>query len=103
MSSTGYTTTFPSSCQLIDNALNDYANQTGIDLAGKAFAEKLELLSSPGAVLDLLEEQAKAFKEYRDGNRKLIGWLTPIVRALHVFSGVLGEAINFVGNLLPSV
>jgi hypothetical protein len=103
MSSTGYTTTCPSSCQLIENALSDYANQTGIDLTGKALAERLELLDSPDAILDLLEEQAKAFKEYREGNRKLIGWLTPVVRTLHVFSGVLGEVTNFVSNLLPSV
>jgi hypothetical protein len=51
---------------------------------------------SPRAILDLLEERAMAFKEYRDGNRKLTNWLSPVVQVLHTFAGVLGAATSLV-------
>jgi hypothetical protein len=81
-----------SNLQLILEALDDYAKQTGIDLSNNPFGDKLRSCESPGAILELLEGQAKAFKDYRDGNRKLIDWLSPVVKVLHSFSGVLDEA-----------
>ena len=85
-----------SNYQLIINALTNYADRTGIDLSKNPFAEKLQLSSSPDAILELLHDREKAFKEYREGNRKLINRLTPAVEVLHAFSGVLGEAVSLV-------
>ena len=91
MSSTDHTTTSHSNLQLIIDALVDYANQTGTDLSSNPFAEKIRRFNTPDAILELLQEREKAFKEYRDANRRLIDCLSPVVRVLHVFSGTLGE------------
>ena len=97
MSSTGQATSSSSNFQLIiDAALADYAKITGIDLTKNPFAEKIEHSNSPEAILELLQEREKAFKEYRDGNRRLISCLSPAVTILHAFSGILGEAVSLV-------
>ena len=84
----------PSNFQLIINAVADYAKQTGIDLVENPFAKKIELSNSPEDILELLQEREKAFKEYREGNRRLIACLTPAVTILHAFSRILGEAVS---------
>jgi hypothetical protein len=88
----------PANFQLIVNALAHYAELTGIYLPKNPFAEKLELLSSPDAILELLQEREKTFKEYRDGNRRLISCLSPVVHILSTFSESLGEAVSLVSN-----
>ena len=85
-------TNMSSNLQPILDALDDYAKQTGIDLSNNPFGDKLRSCESSGAILELLEGQAKAFKDYRDGNRKLIDWLSPVVEVIHKFSGILDEA-----------
>ena len=47
--------------------------------------------------LKLLEEKAKEFKDFRDGNRKLLNWLNPVVQVVHTLSTVLGASITLVG------
>jgi len=81
---------------ILDNALNDYTRQTGVDLAKYDFAKQLEDRVSPEDVLGLLSDKAGQFREYREGNRKLINWISPIVHVVHVLSGFLGEAISAV-------
>jgi len=99
ISSTGHSTVTPSNFQLVVDALGDYLNQTGIDLSQNPFAEKLQLSNTPNAILEILEEREKAFKEYRDGNRKLLSCLSPAVRVLHAFSGTLGGVIGLVSSI----
>lgn len=79
-------------------ALADYAEITGIDLAENPFAAVLEQSNSSEAILQLLQEREKAFKEYRDGNRRLINCLSPAVNVLQAFSGILGEAASLVSH-----
>jgi hypothetical protein len=76
---------------ILDTALSDYADQTGIDLATHPSAQTLQNCNSADAILDLLGDRAKQFQAYRDGNRKLINCLKPIVQVLHTVSGILGE------------
>src|SRR5579863_2457070 len=85
-----------SNFQLVMDALADYANQTGIDLSQNPFVEKLQQPTTPDSILELLQEREKSFKEYRNGNRKLISCLSPAVHVLHAFSGILGEAVSLV-------
>jgi hypothetical protein len=85
-----------SNTQLIINALADYTNITGIDLSTNSFAAKLELSNSSEGILQLLQEREKAFKEYRDGSRRLIYNLSSTVRVLQTFSGILGEVVSLV-------
>jgi hypothetical protein len=96
MSSTGQTTSSVSNIQLIVDALADYAKVTGIDLSKNQFSAALEQSSSPETILELLRERERAFKEYRDGNRRLISCLSPAVKVIQAFSGILGEAVNLV-------
>ncbi|KAH8996181.1 hypothetical protein EDB86DRAFT_3243480, partial [Lactarius hatsudake] len=81
---------------IFDAALADYANQIGIDPTKHPSADRLQACHSPDDVLKLLEEKANEFKDYRDGNRKLIDCLKPVVNVIHAFSGVLGGAVSFV-------
>ena len=85
-----------SNYQPIIDALADYADRTGIDLSTNPFADKLQDSSSPDAILELLYDREKAFKEYRNGSWRLIRPLSPAVRVLHAFSGVLGESVSLV-------
>ena len=91
----------PSNFQLIVDAFDDYAKQVGVDLAKNPLAETLRTCDSPNAVLELLQEKAQAFKDYRDGDRKLTSWLKPVVEVVHGFSGVLGQTISFVSQIPP--
>ena len=91
-------TSSTSNIQLITDALADYANITGIDLSNNPFAAAIERANSPGAILELLQEREKAFKDYREGDRKLIGCLSPAVNVIQAFSGILGEAVSLVSH-----
>jgi len=84
---------------IINDALADYANQTGVDLAQNRFAEKLRQEKTPDAILELLQEREKDFEEYRNGDRGLVNCLRPAVRVLHGFSGLLGQTIDIVSRI----
>jgi hypothetical protein len=79
---------------IIDAALADYTKLTGTDLSKTPFAIALEQSNSLDAVLRLLHEREKAFKEYRDDDRKLINCLSPAVKVLQAFSDIVGEAVG---------
>jgi hypothetical protein len=96
MSSTGQAISSTSNFQLIIDALADYAKITGIDLSNNPFAAMLEHSNSPEAILQLLQERERAFKEYRDGDRRLISCLSPMVNVLQAFSGILGDVVSLV-------
>ena len=82
---------------IFDKALADYYEQIGVELDKHPLTSTTDELRgrhhSPDNILGLLENKANAFKAYRDGNSKLINWLSPVVRAIHALSGVLGEAV----------
>jgi len=81
---------------IFDVALSDYSKQTSIDLSTHPFAQSLQNCDSPERILDLLGDKAKQFQAYRDGNRKLINCLKPVVQVLDTVSGILGEASSMV-------
>jgi hypothetical protein len=102
MSSTGQATSSTSSIQsIIEAALADYTKNTGIDLSKTPFAAAIEHSNSLEAILQLLHDRENAFKEYRDGNRKLINCLSPTVNVIQAFSGIIGEAVNLVSLSCP--
>jgi hypothetical protein len=86
---------------ILDKALADYHEQTGVEIDKHPFADELRGRDSPDNVLKLLEEKANAFKAYRDGNHKLIHWLSPVVQVIHTLSGVLGQtvSVNLMGRI----
>ena len=99
MSSTASTSTIHS---IIDAALADYIKLTGTDLSKTPFAIALEQSNSLEAVLQLLHEREKTFKEYREDDRKLIKCLSPAVKVVQAFSNVIGEAVGQVKPHMPS-
>ena len=96
MSVTGQATSSSSAIQSIIDALADYAKVTGIDLSKNPFATVIERSNTPEDILELLQEREKAFKEYRDENRRLISCLRPAVNVIQAFYGILGEAVSLV-------
>ena len=98
MPSIGQATSSTSNTQLIIDALADYVEITGIDLSKNSFEAALKQSNSPEAILQLLQGREKAFKEYRDGNRRLISCLSPAVNVIQAFSGILGEAVSLVSH-----
>jgi len=92
-----------SSIQLITDALVDYAKITGIDLSKNPFAATIERANSPSAILELLQEREKAFKDYREGNRRLINCLSPAVNVIQAFSGILGEVVSLVSHTVYAI
>jgi hypothetical protein len=88
---------------IFDAALADYLGQTGVDLSKDSFSEKLQTCQSVDAVFELLQDKAKQFKDYRNGDRKLISYLNPIVQVLYGFSSVLGGPASTVGVLSSSI
>jgi hypothetical protein len=96
-------TSSTSNIQLITDALVDYTNITGIELSKNPFAAAIERGDSPGAILELLQEREKAFKDYREGNRRLINCLSPAVNVIQAFSGILGEAVSLVSHIFNTV
>ena len=83
---------------IFDAALSDYATQTGIDLATYPFVQSLQNCPNPSAILKHLQERANQFRAYRDGNRKLINSLKPLVQVLNTLSGVLASAASMVSS-----
>ena len=98
MSSTEQAPSSNSNFRLIVDALADYVKLTGIDISNSPFAQRLEISNSPQAILELLEEREKEFKEYRDRNRKLIRSISPAVEVLHSLSGTLSQSVGLVSN-----
>jgi hypothetical protein len=92
------TTSSTSTIQSIIDALANYTKVTGIDLSKNPFAAAIERSNSPEAILELLQEREKTFKEYRDNNRRLTNCLTPAVKVIQAFSGILGEAVTLVSH-----
>ena len=81
---------------ILDRALADYQEQIGIQLDRHPFADELRGSDSPDKVLKLLEAKANAFKAYRDGNRELINWLSPVVQVINTLSSVIGQSVSVI-------
>ena len=79
---------------ILDKALDDYREQIGVELDKHPFADELQDRGSPDDILKLLEAKANAFRAYRNGNRKLLNWLSPVVQVINTLSGVIGQAVS---------
>ena len=89
----------PNFQSILDAALDNYHKQTGIDLTKHPSAKQLENCHSPDDIVELFMEREAALQGYRDKSRKLIDSLRPVVKAVHAFAGILGEAAGLVSNV----
>lgn len=80
---------------IFDAALKEYSQKTGKDIVTDPITARLRCCTSPDAVLDVLQEEAQAFNDFRNGNRKvqLVRKLKPTVDILLAIStsGILGN------------
>jgi hypothetical protein len=85
---------------IFNAALKEYSQKTGKDIVTDPITAKLRCCSSPDAVLNVLQEEAQAFNDFRNGNHKvqLMRKLKPTVNILLALSTseVLGNGIGTV-------
>jgi hypothetical protein len=85
---------------IFNAALNEYSQKTGKDIVTDPLTAKLQCCTSPDAVINVLQEEAQAFNDFRNGNRKvqLMRKLKPTVDILLALStnGALGNEIGSV-------
>jgi hypothetical protein len=83
---------------LFERALQDYENQTGTKLARHPLAEQLQSCNSVDTVLDVLQQQAQAFTEFRGSNGRIMKSLKSAVSVIHALSSsaTLSEVVSMV-------
>jgi hypothetical protein len=64
-------------------ALGLYKRKTGKELLDHPLATELKQCSSIDAILEILQGQASAFQRFRDGDQRLMKWISPIVGVLY--------------------
>ena len=83
---------------LFETALNEFEKRAGSNLTQHQIIDKLMNCESADSVIDVLQEQAEAFRNFRGDDGKLMTWLKRTVNVLYTLStsGVLGEGIGLV-------
>ena len=71
---------------LLQSAVTEYQNQTGIKLVEHPFARKLEGCDSAESVTALLQDQVRVFREFRGSDSKMMKFLKRAVSVLHMLS-----------------
>ncbi|KAH9169310.1 hypothetical protein EDB89DRAFT_1908729 [Lactarius sanguifluus] len=74
----------------LDAALGDYKKKTGKELLDHPLATELQRRDTVDAVLAVLQDQAKDFQQFKDGDQRLMKLIGPLTRVLFAFSGTLG-------------
>ena len=78
---------------LFEAALEDYKQQTGIELAKHPLAERLQECNTVESVTDILREQAQDFKEFREKD-KFLKPLKKVLTTLHKLTSATDFAQN---------
>jgi hypothetical protein len=89
---------------IFEAAAKEYKRLTKKDLQTHPFAAQFDRCDSPGAVLGIFQNQAQAFDQLRNGDERLMKWLSLTIHILFTFSATLGEGIGLVSfkTSLPS-
>ena len=83
---------------LFETALNEFEKRAGTNLVRHQIIDKLVNCESADSVVDILQEQAPTFRNFRGDDGKLMTWLKRTVNVLYTLStsGVLGGGIGLV-------
>ena len=79
---------------LFEAALEDYKQQTDIELAKHPLAERLQYYNTVESVTAILREQAQDFKEFREKD-KILKPLEKVLTVLHKLSSAANFARDF--------
>ena len=87
---------------LFDTALQSYEKQTGMKLIDHPLATQLENCHSVDSILDVLQQQARAFTQCRGDNGKVMKSVRRAVHVLHALSSstTLGEGVGLVCQMI---
>ena len=84
---------------LFETALNEFEKRAGTNLDQHPIIDKLVNCESADSIIDVLQEQAQAFRNFRGDDGKLMTWLKRTVNVLYALStsDVISGAISSVG------
>jgi hypothetical protein len=88
---------------LFEAALEDYKQQTGIELAKHPLAERLQDCDSVESVTAVLREQAQDFKEFHEKD-KVLKPLKQVLTVLHRLSSAIDfaqDVAHHIGLVCP--
>ena len=106
-STAGQTPRTPSSDlnSILDAALNEYKKTTGGGLLDHPLAKEVKKCDTIGAISAILQGQARQFRQFKDGDQRLMKWIDPMVDTLSTFSETLGGVASIVrpGNPVRSL
>ncbi|KAH9177925.1 hypothetical protein EDB89DRAFT_1931718 [Lactarius sanguifluus] len=78
---------------ILDAALSEYKKKSGKELLDHPLATEVQRCESVDAILAIIQGQAKAFQQFRDGDQRLMKWINPVVDVLFTFSATLSEGV----------
>ena len=81
---------------ILDAALKEYKKKTGVQLLEHPLAAQVEQCDSISAISAILEDQAREFQQFRDGDLRSMKWINPMVDYLSRFSETLGVVASIV-------
>ena len=98
MSSSPQTLTpIPNFKSILDAALSEYKTKTGKELLDNPLATEVQSCDTVDAVLAIVQDQAKAFQQFKDGDQRLIERIGPLTQVLFAFSGTFDvDAVGLV-------
>jgi hypothetical protein len=82
---------------LFDAAIHDYEKQTGMKLIEDPLARQLENCSSVDSIIAILQEQARAFTQFRRDDDKVMKPLKRVVQVTHALSTSLVSRVGLIG------
>jgi hypothetical protein len=85
---------------ILDAALGEYKTKTGNDLPTNSLAKELQACKSAEAVLDVIQREAKAFDNFREGDKRLMKWIGPSVDVLYTISATVGQGVGMVRTMI---
>ena len=80
----------------LSRALNEYKKKTGKPLLDHPLTTELQQCDSAHSIKAVFQGQAEAFQQFRDGDKRLMKWINPLVDVLSTFSDTIGEAAGIV-------
>ena len=83
---------------LFEAALEEFEKRAGTNLLQHQIIDKLVNCQSADSVIDVLQQEAQAFHNFRGDDGKLMTWLKRTVNVLYTLStsNVLNEGISLV-------
>jgi hypothetical protein len=81
---------------IFSTALKAYERHTKTDILAHPLASQLQVCTSPGSILAVLQGQANDLAQAQSNDERLTKWLNPTINVLLAFSTTLGSGVSLV-------